>query len=109
MTLAKGLAEVKAEENGEKLMDVTTDSIVEALANTLAVVEAEKTKDWAMVGRGTGRHACSHANRETLGRTQWLTLARVKIERVGETLNRVEAEPLVHTEADTLQYVEAEI
>ena len=66
-------------------------------------------KDWAMVGRGTGRHACSHANRETLGRTQWLTLARVKIERVGETQNRVEAEPLVHTEADTLQYVEAEI
>ena len=59
-------------------------------------------KDWAMVGRDTGRHACSHANRETLGRTQWLTLARVKIERVGETLNRVEAEPLVHTEADTL-------
>ena len=38
-----------------------------------------------------------------------MTLARVKIERVGETLKRVEAEPLVHTEADTLQYVEAEI
>ena len=31
-----------------------------------------------------------------------MTLARVKTERVGETLNRVEAEPLVHTQADTL-------
>ena len=41
MTLPKRLAEVKAEENGEKLMDVTTDSLVEGLANTVAEVEAE--------------------------------------------------------------------
>ena len=41
MTLPKRLAEVKAEENGEKLMDMTTDSLVEALANTVAEVEAE--------------------------------------------------------------------
>jgi len=30
------------------------------------------------------------------------TLAGVKTKRVGETLNKVEAEPLVHTQADTL-------
>lgn len=54
MTLAKGLAEVKAEENGEKLMDVTTDSLVEALANTLAVVEAETVGE--RLGDGRPRH-----------------------------------------------------
>ena len=54
MTLAKRLAEGKAEENGEKLMDVTTDSLVEALANTLAVVEAETVGE--RLGDGRPRH-----------------------------------------------------
>ena len=45
MTLPKRLAEVMAEENSEKLMDVTTDSLVQALANTLAAVEAETVGD----------------------------------------------------------------
>ena len=45
---------MKAEENGEKLMDVTTDSLVEALANTLAEVEAETVGD--RLGDGRPRH-----------------------------------------------------
>ena len=36
---------MKAEENGEKLMDVMTDSLVQALANTLVEVEAETVGD----------------------------------------------------------------
>ena len=51
MTLPKRLAEVKAEENGEKLMDVTTDSLVEALANTIAEVKAETVGDRLRDGR----------------------------------------------------------
>ena len=54
VTLPKRLAEVKAEENGEKLMDVTTDSLVEALANTLAEVEAETVGE--RLGDGRPRH-----------------------------------------------------
>ena len=54
MTLPKRPAEVKAEENGEKLMDVTTDSVVEALPNTLAEVEAEAVGD--RLGDGRPRH-----------------------------------------------------
>ena len=54
VTLAKRLAEVKAEENGEKLMGVTTDSLVEALANTLAEVEAETVGE--RLGDGRPRH-----------------------------------------------------
>ena len=54
MTLPKRLAEVMAEENGEKLMDVTTDSLVEALANTLAAVEAETVGD--RLSDGKPRH-----------------------------------------------------
>ena len=54
MTLPKRLAEVMAKENGEKLMDVTTDSLVEALANTLAAVEAETVGD--RLGDGKPRH-----------------------------------------------------
>ena len=54
MTLAKRLAEVKAEENGEKLMDVKSDSLVEALANTLAEVEAETVGE--RLGDGRPRH-----------------------------------------------------
>ena len=54
MTLPKRPAEVKAEENGEKLMDVTTYSLVEALPNTLAEVEAETVGN--RLGDGRPRH-----------------------------------------------------
>lgn len=113
-TLRERLAEVKAQEVGETLMDVTTDSLVEALANTLAELEAKTVGD--RLGDTRPRHWLTRLLTPNRGRgqdtradTMAATLAGVKTERVGETLKRVKAERLVHTKADTLPKVEAEI